>query len=465
MRREHMFERRLSPESGLRLNLAGDLLMLAGASLLAALDDGNLHWKVGTVMAATAWVLWICASRVLNQYKSSSGRGLLGDVVLTVVLLLAVIVPMALFRYVSPRYATTTEITRFLVTLVPAVLGMRVVAVGTRLWRSRPTQQVLVLGAGSLGRLTEREITDSGKRRAVMGHLRFDDELDSERLGAPVLGTVGELEAVLRDRIVNEVYIASTRPGHRDVTQAAIGTCERFGVPFALPAGGYRFARATPACKNAIPDGYVHFLSVQYKPIQWGLKRLLDIVVSGAALVLLAPLLALTATVVKLTSKGPILFRQERVGLNGRTFPMLKFRSMVVNAEKLKAALMARNERSGPVFKIADDPRITAVGRFIRKYSIDELPQLVNVLRGDMSLVGPRPALPCEVAKYEAWQRRRLSVRPGLTCVWQVSGRNQVSFGTWMLLDMRYIDHWSFWADLRLILRTVPVVVLGRGAS
>jgi exopolysaccharide biosynthesis polyprenyl glycosylphosphotransferase len=261
------------------------------------------------------------------------------------------------------------------------------------------------------------------------------------------------------------VYIATTCLQHRDVTQAAIRSCERFGVPFELPAGGYRFARATPACKNAIPDGYVHYLSVQHKPIQWGLKRLLDIAVSGAALVLLVPLLAVTSIAVKLTSKGRILFCQERVGLHGRTFQMLKFRSMVENAEELKAALMSRNERSGPVFKMADDPRITRVGRFIRKYSIDELPQLVNVLRGDMSLVGPRPALPSEVAKYEGWQRRRLSVRPGLTCVWQVSGRNQVSFGTWMLLDMRYIDHWSFWADLRLILRTVPVVVLGRGAS
>src|SRR5471032_752625 len=143
---------------------------------------------------------------------------------------------------------------------------------------------------------------------------------------------------------------------------------------------------------------------------------------------------------------------------------MLKFRSMVINAEALKDSLAKANEQSGPVFKMRNDPRVTGIGRFIRKYSIDELPQLVNVLRGDMSLVGPRPPLPSEVARYEAWQRRRLSVRPGLTCVWQVSGRNQISFEQWMMLDMRYIDHWTFLEDLRLILRTVPIVLTGRGA-
>ena len=166
-----------------------------------------------------------------------------------------------------------------------------------------------------------------------------------------------------------------------------------------------------------------------------------------------------------MTSRGPVLFRQERVGLHGRTFHMLKFRSMVANAEALKASLLKSNEQAGPVFKMKHDPRVTAVGRFMRKHSIDELPQLVNVLRGDMSIVGPRPPVPSEVASYETWQRRRLSVRPGLTCVWQVSGRNEISFQDWMLLDMRYIDHWSLREDFSLICRTVPVVLTGRGAS
>jgi exopolysaccharide biosynthesis polyprenyl glycosylphosphotransferase len=198
---------------------------------------------------------------------------------------------------------------------------------------------------------------------------------------------------------------------------------------------------------------------------QQAMKRLFDIVASALALWLLLPLFVVVVALIKLTSRGPVFFRQTRVGLHGRTFNMLKFRSMVVNAESLKASLAAQNEQAGPVFKMRRDPRVTSIGRFIRKYSIDELPQLINVLRGDMSVVGPRPPVPDELSKYEAWQRRRLSVRPGLTCIWQVSGRNQISFEDWMLLDMQYIDHWSLARDFQLIFRTIPVVITGRGAS
>jgi exopolysaccharide biosynthesis polyprenyl glycosylphosphotransferase len=214
-----------------------------------------------------------------------------------------------------------------------------------------------------------------------------------------------------------------------------------------------------------VSDGYVHYVSVRHKPVQLAIKRVIDILASATALLLLSPLMIVVALIVKFTSRGPILFKQLRVGRNARPFNMLKFRSMIANAEELKAKLMQQNEQSGPVFKMSRDPRITPIGRFIRKYSIDELPQLINVLRGEMSLVGPRPPVPSEVAKYEAWQRRRLSVRPGLTCVWQVSGRNQISFEEWMYLDMQYIDHWSLAQDVQLILKTVPVVLTGRGAS
>jgi lipopolysaccharide/colanic/teichoic acid biosynthesis glycosyltransferase len=168
---------------------------------------------------------------------------------------------------------------------------------------------------------------------------------------------------------------------------------------------------------------------------------------------------------IKITSRGPVLFRQARVGMRGKPFTMLKFRSMVANADELRLRLDRQNEQSGPVFKMRADPRITWIGRFIRKYSIDELPQLVNVLRGDMSIVGPRPPLPVEVAQYEPWQLRRLCVRPGLTCIWQVSGRSQVSFEQWMFMDMQYIDDWSLRRDVDLIFKTLPAVLSGRGAS
>jgi exopolysaccharide biosynthesis polyprenyl glycosylphosphotransferase len=201
------------------------------------------------------------------------------------------------------------------------------------------------------------------------------------------------------------------------------------------------------------------------RPYQRSIKRLFDIFASALALLVLSPLLTAVAILIKLTSTGPIFFRQARVGLNGRPFNMFKFRTMVVGADRLKQHLEEKNEQSGPVFKMKNDPRVTPLGRWLRKHSVDELPQLINVLRGDMSVVGPRPPLPSEVALYEGWQRRRLSVRPGLTCIWQVSGRNQISFQEWMFLDMRYIDHWSLSQDLSLILQTFPVVLSGRGAS
>jgi lipopolysaccharide/colanic/teichoic acid biosynthesis glycosyltransferase len=223
--------------------------------------------------------------------------------------------------------------------------------------------------------------------------------------------------------------------------------------------------RAHPACPDAISDGYVHFAIARPRPLQTGIKRCFDIVASAAALVALSPLLLAMAVAIAITSRGPILVRQSRVGLHGRTFNMLKFRSMVNNAEALRASLLASNEQTGPVLKMSGDPRVAPLGRFMRKHSIDELPQLINVLRGDMSIVGPRPPLPREVADYEPWQFRRLSGRPGLTCVWQVSGRNHIGFNQWMLLDMRYIDHWSLVHDAALMLKTVPVVLTGRGAS
>ncbi len=454
-----------SRETTQKINFAADVLILVTACFIAAANEGQVHWKVALAMSATATALWAGASRVLRHYDVNNGRGFLGDFVLTLVLLATVAVPLTLLRLVVPRYATTTEVSRFLAVMLPAIVWVRMRATGLRLWRSRPIDRVLIVGVGSLGRLTHREIRDSGKRRQVMGYLRFDDEQSGDRLQAPVFGTVKDLESVLRQRVVNEVYFATSAAHLRVDIQDAIHSCEVFGIPFALPVCGYRFARAKPAHGNAITDGYVHFVSVQHKPFQIAIKRLIDIVASFLALTLLSPLLLATSLAVKFTSRGPVLFKQLRVGLHGRTFHMLKFRSMVVNAEELKAKLAAQNEQSGPVFKMTKDPRITRIGRFIRKYSIDELPQLINVLRGDMSLVGPRPPVPSEVAKYEAWQRRRLSVRPGLTCVWQVSGRNQISFEEWMLLDMRYIDHWSLSQDFQLILKTFPVVLTGRGAS
>ena len=195
------------------------------------------------------------------------------------------------------------------------------------------------------------------------------------------------------------------------------------------------------------------------------IKRIIDIVASFTGLIVLSPLMLVVSILIKLESKGEVIFKQKRVGLNGKEFYMYKFRSMVINAEELKAELESQNEMSGPMFKMKDDPRITKIGKFIRKTSIDELPQLINVIKGDMSLVGPRPSLPKEVEEFETWMRERLEVKPGLTCIWQVSGRNNIDFEDWMKLDIKYVRERSFKLDIKLILKTVLVLFGDKNAS
>ena len=194
-------------------------------------------------------------------------------------------------------------------------------------------------------------------------------------------------------------------------------------------------------------------------------KRALDVFASLLGLILLSPILFIVVVMIKLDSKGPVIFKQKRVGLNGKEFYMYKFRSMVVNAEELKEKLAAQNEMSGPMYKMKEDPRVTRVGKFIRKTSLDELPQLINVIKGDMSLVGPRPSLPNEVKQFEPWMLKRLDVKPGLTCFWQVSGRNDIDFEDWVKLDIKYVNEKNFFLDIKLILKTVLVLFGDKHAS
>ncbi|MDZ4994074.1 exopolysaccharide biosynthesis polyprenyl glycosylphosphotransferase [Clostridium perfringens] len=195
------------------------------------------------------------------------------------------------------------------------------------------------------------------------------------------------------------------------------------------------------------------------------IKRLIDILASSLGLIVLSPILLLTAILIKLDSKGPVFFSQERIGFRGKPFNMYKFRSMVVNAEEIKEKLKEHNEMSGPMFKMKNDPRITKIGKFIRKTSIDELPQLINVLKGEMTLVGPRPSLPKEVAQFEPWMMERLTVKPGLTCYWQVMGRNSIEFEDWMKLDVKYVHERCLTLDIKLIFKTFFVLFGDENAS
>jgi exopolysaccharide biosynthesis polyprenyl glycosylphosphotransferase len=442
------------PFTASRANLAADCLLVVLASIAA-----GPSWRVSPLLALVALGVWLAMGRVLRHYDAwRAQQGLGGDLALASVLVIATSTAVAIAGAFMP-----VALDRFLLVLWPAVLWVRLMIPGMRKLVPEEIDETLVIGTGSLARHTGDAIGESG--RVVCGYLALPGDPRHPSLPGPVLGGAHDLERVLRERHISEVYVAGDHARHEAAMQQAVRTCERFGVRFALPASRFRLDRARPAHPEAVKDGYVHYLAFEHRRIEKALKRCLDIAASSAALALLMPLFAVVALAIKLTSRGPVLFKQERAGLWGRPFHMLKFRTMMPNADALKASLLGKNEQTGPVFKMKNDPRVTTIGRWLRKYSIDELPQLVNVLRGEMSIVGPRPPIPSEVARYEGWQRRRLSVRPGLTCVWQVSGRNLISFEGWMYLDMQYIDNWSLKQDLVLILKTVPVVVTGRGAS
>jgi exopolysaccharide biosynthesis polyprenyl glycosylphosphotransferase len=273
-----------------------------------------------------------------------------------------------------------------------------------------------------------------------------------------------ELPVLLHRLPVGCVVFTVTQTAFSEIEKAILA-CEIEGVEVWLVADFVKTSIARATVDDFFGKPLLIFRTTPEVTWQLVCKRLIDVVGAVFGLVILGPLVMLPAAIItKLTSPGPILFGQKRSGLHGRLFTMYKFRSMVNNAEMLRAELEAYNEMTGPVFKMKEDPRVTPFGRFLRKTSVDEFPQLWNVLIGDMSLVGPRPPIPSEVQHYDPWHRRRLSMKPGLTCLWQIGGRNKIGFDQWMKLDLQYIDNWSLWLDLKILLRTVPVVLSGLGA-
>jgi len=326
--------------------------------------------------------------------------------------------------------------------------------------------RMLVVGTGaqSVAYAQSLAVTPPWNIRTV-GHVMVPGD-EMHEAAAPMLGTIDKLDLILDAQPIDEVlFAAPIIPPN--LLAMALAYCDERGVdvllplPPALPARG----RVEIATLDGFDSPLLGLRRTPSSEVGLALKRVVDVL--GALFLILcsAPVMIGVALGIKMSSPGPIVFKQTRAGRNGRKFTMLKFRSMVIDAEARKAELQHLNEMSGPVFKIARDPRITAIGAFIRKTSLDELPQFFNILWGDMSLVGPRPPLPSEVEQYKPWQRRRLSVKPGLTGLWQVSGRNNIDFEEWMRLDLRYIDDWSLWLDVKILLRTVPAVVFKSGAS
>ncbi|MEM7166476.1 MAG: sugar transferase [Planctomycetota bacterium] len=335
---------------------------------------------------------------------------------------------------------------------------------------ARRQHRVLLVGNNERTRRRLQQLEEAQSRDvAVVGYLDLAKNAGAEapalaQQPLPHLGCVREIAKVLCRTAVDEVLVTLPIKSCYDTIQGTVKTCEEAGVQVSIDADLFQSEITQPSTsRDSNPK--IIYSCVPYSKWQLRLKRMMDIAGAVVGLTIFAIPMLLIAALIKLTSRGPVFFRQTRVGRNHRQFQILKFRTMIVDAETKVEALKHLNEVDGPVFKIKRDPRITWIGRILRKLSLDELPQFINVLVGEMSLVGPRPPIPSEVVEYEWWQRRRLSMKPGITCFWQVSGRNNIGFEEWMQLDLQYIDRWSIGLDLLLLLKTVPAVLRARGAS
>ena len=363
------------------------------------------------------------------------------------------------------RYETVLV---FFVTAGAAILLARIALRVATTDRANGTQNVVILGTGPRAAQMYRQLCQAGSsRRHVLGF--FDSSLAEsldEDVTLRLAGSLKELEAFLMEHAVDEVVIALPVKSRYADVQEAIQICERVGVPITYPADVFTHVRTAPRyeTKGLVP--VIAFTQLGYG--SWfALKRAIDILGALSGLLLLSPLLLLVAAVIKATGRGPVLFGQMRCGRNRRHFKMYKFRTMVEDAEIQQLELESHNEAVGPLFKIKYDPRVTRVGGFLRRSSIDELPQLWNVLCGDMSLVGPRPLPIRDVQRFsDSWLMRRFSVLPGLTGLWQVSGRSALANkDDWIALDLAYVDRWSVWLDLEILALTIPAVLSGKGAS
>jgi exopolysaccharide biosynthesis polyprenyl glycosylphosphotransferase len=331
------------------------------------------------------------------------------------------------------------------------------------LLRAMPLHAILAVG---------RDLSKSGlvgwlHHADYAGHMKLVGCLCDAPEGAPHgverLGGVADAAKALRENVVDTLFLFTDGLSQEE-QQGILAAAETQGADVWVRPFSFNRARYFPSV-DEIGDWNLLVFSSPTGNALWemAVKRAMDIVLSFLLIVLGSPLWLAIAAAVACSGKGPVFFRQRRCTLRGREFMMYKFRTMVPDAEARRDTLAAANESDGPVFKIRNDPRVTRVGRFLRRYSLDEIPQLFNVLKGDMSLVGPRPPIPAEVAKYDDWQRRRLSMRTGCTCLWQIGGRNDVDFDEWMRLDLRYIDHWSLVLDLKILLGTVWAVLRGTG--
>jgi exopolysaccharide biosynthesis polyprenyl glycosylphosphotransferase len=410
------------------------------------------------------------AFRIFGLTKSSLGVPFRKDAVNVIKACTVASVFAFLFPLTSQTGAFTQRIVLyFLPTAIIACLCGRLVArvFSERIARTMDGRRdLIIVGSGPRAENLYRRVRDSNQQD--FRFLGFVDSPNGHVVAAEIrrqmIGTLDELEGILMRQPVDGVLIALPAKSCYSQIQTAIGTCERAGVEAKYLSDIFEVSYARPTFEPG-KDGSVVSLKVVHDDARLLVKRAIDIAGALFGLALFGPLMLTIAAAIRLTSPGPALFTQQRFGLRKRRFRMYKFRTMVPDAEKLQAALESQNEVHGPVFKIRNDPRITPIGRFLRKTSLDEFPQFLNVLRGEMSLVGPRPLPERDVSRFDdASLMRRFSVKPGLTCLWQINGRSDTDFERWIALDLRYIDTWSLALDARILLKTIPAVLRGSGA-
>jgi exopolysaccharide biosynthesis polyprenyl glycosylphosphotransferase len=431
--------------------------------------DSNYIWIIPYAIA-----VWIIVGITTGSYREIQEENLLRAFVdpakaafLGTALLFATIFAFKL------EYISRLLLALYAVILLLAMIAFRLAArrLGDPLRRTfGGYREFLLVGdASNLGGVAKAIEANERRGMRIFGFARIGTMADNS---LPAVGlqrqypvySLDQLPELVRRHVIDEVIFAAAK-GEMEKIEDAFRLCEEEGVKTRVLLNFFPHVVSRVYLDRLEEMPLLTFTTTPENEYLLLLKRVLDFTMALLLLILLSPLLLLLALLIRLTSRGPVLYRQVRCGLGGRKFTVYKFRSMHAGADLLREELAALNELDGPVFKIKNDPRCTTVGRFMRKFSLDELPQFFNIVKGDMSFVGPRPPLPEEVEKYAGWQRRRLRMQPGLTCLWALEGRNQLSFHRWMELDLMYIDNWSPGLDAKILLKTIPVVLLGRGAS
>jgi exopolysaccharide biosynthesis polyprenyl glycosylphosphotransferase len=452
--------------------MVGDVVVFAGAWVLASLTrHGEVSFELWltlipdfALVLVAAIALFVGAMGVAGLYRLRARWSTLSELidVAHVVGFLALITLAALFAF-RLEDVSRLFLTLFFVYLLVGAVALRIAARRILLAserRSRGARHLLIVGSGEVARSFCRQVLDRvGLGVRIVGFV--NDQMDAPD-GHQWLGDLNSLPRILSGEVVHDVAICVPLT-EMPIIDSVADICRELGKDVRIPV---QLAGRTLAQGRLETVDGLTVLSVAHSPSDTGaifLKRIMDLVLGLALVLILSPLLVGSALAILVRDGRPVMFKQLRGGYHGQPFNVLKFRTMVVGAEAQQAALRSQNERTGPVFKIGDDPRVTSLGRFLRRTSIDELPQLFNVIRGDMSLVGPRPAILEEISQYDLWHRRRLSVKPGITGLWQVTARMEPDFEHWVELDLEYIDNWSLWGDLKLIAKTPAAVMRQTG--